>query len=64
MKRVILELEYMPQSCRHCVLSTKRHEWVCGAFDIMKEIDFYNTENRAEFCPLKIVEVDKYKVIG
>jgi hypothetical protein len=63
MNKIILEFDYMPKNCRQCTLSIKKEKWVCGAFDMMMEVDFNNLEERAIFCPLKEIKLDKYSVI-
>jgi len=58
MAKTILELPFMPNSCRDCVLSTMTRGatiWACAAFHTLKVVDIHS-DKRADFCPLKLVE--------
>jgi hypothetical protein len=60
LKKVVLELPFMPSNCTQCVLSIfKRYDdgfkgLVCGAYDLRMECP---DEGKMEDCPLKTVTI-------
>lgn len=60
MPKAVLELPFVPESCRQCTLSTEKiydgeNVWVCAAFDIRVRVNMF-ADQRHPDCPLKIVE--------